>query len=397
MSGALKDKFAIVGVGLLAGRFEDRSFRTLQTEAARLAIEDAGLTVNDVDGAIDLKIAPGAGDVPSPTDAFPRVLGLPCRMFFQVARGGTASIVGVLAATKFLELGMANYVVLASGTKDYSRSRLARRTGNTSIGVIEKAGYWGKPFGDLAAMSHHTFFAARHMHEFGTKKEQFGEISVAIRGWAQYNPLAQFHDRPLTLSEYMDAPPLVWPYNIFDSCVVSDGGFAIVLTTAERAKDLARKPIHVSGAGVGEAMGQLWWDKANYTCLAVQTAKETAFREAEIDLKDLDFAGLYDCFTAEVLFQLEDYGWCKKGEGGAFVEGGRIGPGGEVAINTSGGLLSAYHLGEQTHVAEAIMQLRGEAGERQVENARIGMVTGHGGEILSPGMCSTHACMILSN
>ena len=195
----------------------------------------------------------------------------------------------------------------------------------------------------------------------------------------------------------MDAPPLVWPYNIFDSCVVSDGGFAIVLTTAERAKDLARKPIYVSGAGVGEAMGQLWWDKANYTCLAVQTAKETAFREAEIDLKDVDFAGLYDCFTAEVLFQLEDYGWCKKGEGGAFVEGGRIGPGGEVAINTSGGLLSAYHLGEQTHVAEAVMQLRGEAGERQVENARIGLVTGHGGEILSPGMCSTHACMILSN
>ena len=397
MSGALKDKFAIVGVGLLAGRFEDRSFRTLQTEAARLAIEDAGLTVNDVDGAIDLKIAPGAGDVPSPTDAFPRVLGLPCRMFFQVARGGTASIVGVLAATKFLELGMANYVVLASGTKDYSRSRVARRTGNTSIGVIEREGYWGKPFGDLAAMSHHTFFAARHMHEFGTKKEQFGEISVAIRKWAQYNPLAQFHDRPLTLPEYMDAPPLVWPYNIFDSCVVSDGGFAIVLTTAERAKDLARKPIYVSGAGVGEAMGQLWWDKANYTCLAVQTAKETAFREAEIDLKDVDFAGLYDCFTAEVLFQLEDYGWCKKGEGGAFVEGGRIGPGGEVAINTSGGLLSAYHLGEQTHVAEAVMQLRGEAGERQVENARIGLVTGHGGEILSPGMCSTHACMILSN
>ena len=107
--------------GCWRGRFEDRSFRTLQTEAARLAIEDAGLTVNDVDGAIDLKIAPGAGDVPSPTDAFPRVLGLPCRMFFQVARGGTASIVGVLAATKFLELGMANYVVLASGTKDYSR------------------------------------------------------------------------------------------------------------------------------------------------------------------------------------------------------------------------------------------------------------------------------------
>lgn len=395
MAKALKDKFAIVGCGLLAGRYPDRSMRSLQAEAARLAIEDAGLSVSQVDGAIDLRLAPGSGDIPSSTDAFPRVLGMPCRMFFQISRGGSAGILGIVAASKFLELGMADYVVLASGTKDWSRSRSARKDGVTGLNMIEKAGYWGKPFGDLTAVSHHSFFAARHMHEFGTTAQHLGEIAVAARSWAGQNPLAQFRDRPLTMDEYMASPTVVDPYRKLDMCVVSDGAMAFVLTTAERAADLAKPPVHVLGAGCGEAMERLWWEKGNYTRLAVETAKTAAFREADIGIDDIDFAGLYDCFTGEVLFQLEDYGWCGKGEGGDFVSGGRIARGGALPVNTSGGLLSAYHLGELTHLAEAIAQLRGEAGERQVPDAEIGLVSGHGGEILSPGMCSTHGTLVL--
>ena len=390
MSKALKNKFAIVGLGLLAGRYPDRSLRALQAEAARLAIEDAGLSPSQVNGAVDLRIAPGSGEVPTETDAFPRMLGLPCRMFFQIGRGGTAGIMGILAASKFLEIGMADYVVLSFGCNDWSRTRV-----KSGIRSIEKAGYWGKPFGDSAAVSHHTFFASRHMHEYGTRPEHFGSIAVAIRAWAQLNPMAQFHGRPITLDDYMNSPIVIDPYRLLDMCVVNDGGMAFVLTTAERAADCAKPPVLVLGAGVGEAMERLWWEKANYTQLAVQSAKEVAFREADVTIDDIDFAGLYDCFTAEVLFQIEDYGWCKKGEGGDFALNQGIGPGGKIPINTSGGLLSGYHLGELTHLAEAITQLRGEAGRRQVDGAKIGLVSGHGGEILSPGMCSTHGTLVL--
>ena len=389
---ALKNKFAIVGMGLLAGRFPQHSQRSLQAEAARLAIADAGLKPSQVNGAVDLLLAPGSGTPPVETDGFPRILGLPCKMYFGIGRGGTAGIMGTVAASKFLELGMADYVVLAYGAKDWSRSRGPEKTG---IRSIEKIGHWGKPFGDLAAVSHHTFFASRHMHEYGTKPEHFGAIAVQQREWAQLNPDAHFHGRPLTMDEYLGSPMVVEPYRLHDMCLINDGAMAFVLTTAERARDLAKPPVYVLGAGTGEAMETLWWEKANYTQLAVKTAKDVAFREADITIDDVDFAGLYDCFTGEVLFQVEDYGWCKKGEGGPFIAQQGIGPNGKININTSGGLLSAYYFGELTHIAEAITQLRGEAGARQVPNARVGIASGHGGEIVSPGMCSTHATLVL--
>ena len=392
MAKALKNKFEIVGLGLMAGRFPEHSQRTLQAEAARLAIEDAGLKPSQVNGAVDLLLAPGSGTPPVETDGFPRILGLPCKMYFGIGRGGTAGILGTVAASKFLELGACDYVVLSYAAKDWSRSRGPEKTG---IRSIEKIGHWGKPFGDLAAVSHHTFFASRHMHEYGTKSEHFGQIAVQQREWAQLNPGAHFYGRPLTIEDYMNSPTVVDPYRLLDMCLINDGAVAFVLTTAERARDLAKPPVYVLGAGTGEAMERLWWEKANYTRLAVETAKETAFREADITIDDVDFAGLYDCFTGEVLFQVEDYGWCKKGEGGPFIADQGIGPNGKIKVNTSGGLLSAYYFGELTHIAEAITQLRGEAGARQVANARVGIASGHGGEIVSPGMCSTHATLVL--
>jgi acetyl-CoA acetyltransferase len=388
----LNRKFAIAGLGLLAGRYPGHSLRSLQSEAARLAIADAGLKPIQVNGAIDLRLAPGSGEIPTETDAFPRVLGLPCKTFFQIGRGGNGGILSIVAASKFLEIGAADYIVVSFGCTDWSRTRGPNQS---NVRSLLKAGYWGKPFGDVMAASHHSFFASRHMHEFGTPPEAFGEIAVAIREWAQLNPMAHFCGRPLTLAEYMRSEPVIEPYRLFDMCIVNDGGMAFVLTTAERARDLKAKPVWILGAGFGEAMERLWWEKANYTRLAVETAKEVAFREADITIEDVDFAGLYDCFTAEVLFQLEDYGWCKKGEGGSFVRGGRISPRGSLPINTSGGLLSGYHLGELTHLAEAIVQLRGDAGARQVKDAEIGLVSGHGGEIISPGMCSTHGTLVL--
>jgi acetyl-CoA acetyltransferase len=398
MAEDFKDKFAIVGLGIVTGRMRGITPRSLQVEATRLAIEDAGLKREDIDGAIDLKGEAGSSQRMLWTDAFPRVLGLPVKFYFSIGRGGAYSSPGIALATRFLGLGSAKYVALACGMADWSQSQIAKEKvkGHRGMGSrIPKIGYWGTPFGDLRAVSHHSFFASRHMHEYGTTSKHFGAIAVSQRKWAQMNPKAQMYGRPMTIEDHQNSPILVHPYHLLDICQVSDGAVAFILTTADRAKDCPKPPVYVKGIGFGEAMEKLWWEKKNYTHLAVETAKNQAFEQAGIELKDIDVAQLYDCFTGEVLFQLEDYGWCKKGEGGPFVEEDHIGPGGDIPVNTSGGLLSAYHYNDLTCFSEAVIQLRGEAGDRQVKDAEIGLVSGHGGEILAPGMCSIHGTLIL--
>lgn len=399
MGKNFKDKYAIVGLGMVTGHMPQITPRTMQVEATRLAMEDAGLRREDIDGSLDLRRAGGTGDRPGWTDAFPRVLGLPVKFYFSIGRGGALATLGIAAAITFLELGIAKYVALAGAVADWTHSQEAKQRVRGHRGgmgrTIGKDGYWGKPFGDLRAPSHHSFFASRHMHEFGTTSRQLGAIAVSERKWALMNPNAQMYGRPITIEDHQNSPVLVYPYHMMDMCQISDGAVAFILTTSERAKDLKKSAIHIRGIGFGEAMEELWWEKRNYTYLPVATAKGQAFRQAGIKLKDIDLAQLYDCFTGEVLFQLEDYGWCKKGEGGPFVENGNIAPGGTIPVNTSGGLLSAYHYGDLTGLSEAIIQLRGEAGERQVNNAEICLVTGHGGELLSPGMCSIHTSLIV--
>jgi len=385
---------AIVGMGMVTGPQPGRTVRLLEAEATRLAIADAGLKPSQIQGALQLRRTGGAGERPFLSDAFPRLLGLPVNFYCTIGRGGCLAGLGVATALAFLDLGIADYVVLTGAVDDYSRSRKTKERGAIGMVHMEKEGYWGKPFGDLRAPSHHSFFAARHMHEFGTTSEQLGMISVQERQWAQGNPRAHFHGRPITLKDHQASALVVSPYRLLDICLVSDGAVSVVMTTEERAKD-ARSPVWVLGVGFGEAMAELWWEKQNYTRLAVHTAREQAFSQAGIKLEDIDCAQLYDCFTAEVLFQLEDYGWCSKGEGGPFVAEGRIGPGGDIPVNTGGGLLSAYHFGDLTGLSEAVLQLRGEGDTRQVPDCKVALVTGHGGEVLSPGMCSIHSSLIL--
>jgi acetyl-CoA acetyltransferase len=199
----------------------------------------------------------------------------------------------------------------------------------------------------------------------------------------------------MTIEDHQNSPFVVEPYHLLDVCQISDGAISFVLTTADKARDSRRKPVWVLGIGFGEVMEELWWAKENFNRMAVKTAKEQAFGQAGITLKDLDAAQFYDCFTGEVLFQIEDYGYCEKGQGGPYVAEGHIGPGGDTPINTSGGLLSCYHLGDLTHFAEAVRQLRGDCGDRQIADAKLMLVTGHGGEIVSPGMCSIHSSLVL--
>ncbi len=394
-NGSVRGKYAIVGLGVVAGPQPDKSQRMVAAEAARLAIEDAGLKPQDIDGSVDLRRSGGGGDRGSYADAFPRVLGLPVNFYFVTGRGGALAGMGITTALSFLDQGIAKYVVLCGAVDDWSKAQQSKQKGFRGMQHAEKEGYWGKALGDLRAVSHHSWMASRHMAVYGTTSRQLGAIAVAERAWAGKNPEAKMYGRPMTIEDHQSSPFVVEPYHLLDISLISDGGVAYVLTTADRAKDSPKPPAYLLGQGYGEVMSELWWDKKNFTHMAVKTAKEQAFRQAGADVKDVKCAQLYDCFTSEVLFQLEDYGWCAKGEGGAFVESGAIAPGGSIPVNTSGGLLSCYHLGDLTGMAEAIRQVRGEAGERQIPDCDLAMSTGHGGELVSPGMCSIHTCTLL--
>jgi acetyl-CoA acetyltransferase len=391
-----QQRIAVVGLSEVHDAPPGTSQRMMAAEAARRAIADAGLSVGDIDGAIDLRRTGGGGDRTNYSDAFTRVLGIPAQFYFTIGRGGALAGLATAAATGFLDRGLAKYVLCVGSVDDYSKSRIAKAKGFRGMAHREKEGYWGKPLGDVRAASHHSWMAARHMAVYGTTSEQLGAISVAERAWACLNPDARMYGRPITIEDHQESPWVVEPYHLLDVSLVSDGAIAFVLTTEDRAKDCAQTPVYVMGQGFGEVAAELWWTKENFERMAVGPAKDIAFRQAGLSgVEDLDCAQLYDCFTAEVLFQLEDYGWAEKGEGGPFVATGAIGPGGSIPVNTGGGLLSNWHLGDLTGFAEAVVQLRGQAGERQVEDCRRALTTGHGGELVSPGMCSIHTSTIL--
>lgn len=392
-----RGKFAVVGLGQTkVGHLPGMTVPMLEAEAARLALEDAGLQPKDIDAAIQAQSDPGGGIRPRSDDSFARMLGMPAKLYMEnIGRGGEYHTMAILIATQLLDLGLAKYVMVAGGRDDWNRSRAGKSAGQSGQQFWDRAGNAAKAFGATQAVTFHSLLARRHMHEYGTTSRQLGMIAVAQREWANLNPAAYMYGRPMTIEDHQSSPIVSDPYHLLDICLISDSGTAFIVTTAERARDLRKPPLYVLGIGFGEHLAQLWWEKANYTQLAVQPARDDAFGMAGITLKDIDVAQLYDCFTAEVLFQLEDYGWCGKGEGGPFVEAGHLGPNGDVKVNTSGGLLSSHHLGSLTGFSELVTQLRGEGGDRQVKDARIGFATGHGGEIVSGQMCSIHALTVL--
>lgn len=392
---SFRGKFAIVGLGVTkVGHIPGISGRTHQAEAARLAIEDAGLKREDIDGCINAKQESGSQTGGEWTDAFPRILGLPCKAYFHAGRGGASAMFSLTSALSLLDAGVCNYICVANGHTGWSRSR--RRAGlPLAPKNHERPGFWSRSLGALKAFSDHAFFASRHMYEYGTTSEQLGAVAVAERKWACLNPAAYMYGRPITIQDHQNSPVVVWPYHLLDICLESDGGTAVIVTTAERARHCKKPPAYILGIGFGEHMRKLWWDKANYTQLDIQPARDAAFEMAGIELKDINVASLYDCFTSEVIFQLEGYGWCKKGEGGPYVATGVTAPGGKVPVNTGGGQLSSHHHSGFTPLAEGVIQTRGEGGARQVKDAEVVLVTGHGGEILGGGMCSTHTTLIL--
>ena len=265
------------------------------------------------------------------------------------------------------------------------RRRNAQRVSKLSEGtlvpmpIMATCDEFERTYGNTVAGQHFAHAARRHMHEFGTTSEQLGAIALAMRGHAQLNPKAVMHGKPMTLDDYLASPMLADPYRFFDCCLETDGAAAVVVTSAERARDLATSPVRILAAASGQPYpADEITNRRDIFRTGLTIAAPEAFGKAGVTPADVDFAMIYDCFTFEVLQQLEEVGFCKRGEGGPFVEGGRIELGGELPVNTHGGLLSEAHVLGMSHIVEAVRQLRGGLGERQVEGADLGVVTGWG-------------------
>jgi acetyl-CoA acetyltransferase len=246
----------------------------------------------------------------------------------------------------------------------------ARVTGMDSLRYVN---------GEYGANTGYALAAQRHMHLYGTTSEQFGKIAVGQREWARKNPWAQMRDKDLTLSDHQASRFIVEPLHLYDCCLVSNGAVAVIVTSAERARDLAQPPVYILGMGqASPGDNQLAGRDPAVFSGAGQSGAE-AFGMAGLTLEDVDVCELYDCYTYTVLVTLEDYGFCEKGEGGAFVEDGKLAPGGSLPTNTGGGQLSAYYMWGMTPMSEAVVQARGQGGERQADKHDVVLVSGNGG------------------
>jgi acetyl-CoA acetyltransferase len=338
-------------------------------------VEDAGLTFQQIDGLIPCQYGPGAEELAANLGA------ADLRYTATVHLGGASAVASLLSATMAVVSGVANYVLIPVGWNGYS-GRRAKDLVASDVSVIPGGAIsrdYYLPYGLTAPAQWYSLIARRHMHEFGTTQEQLGAIALAMRKHAQRNPKAVMCDRAMTMEDYLASPIIADPYRLFDCCLETDGAAAVLVTTAERARDLRQQPVYIMAVAEGHPdPADDITNRNDIFRIGLTTAGPNAFAAAGIRPDDVDFAEIYDCFTFEVLQQLEEAGFCKRGEGGAFVEGGRIELGGELPVNTHGGLLSEAHVLGINHVVEAVYQLRGEAGERQVPDAEIGVVTGWG-------------------
>ena len=374
----MKDKACIVGVGESAytrNADDPASVLTNQLQAATHAIADAGLSNNQIDCLIPSQYGPT-------TEELAANLGVEeLRYATTVHMGGAAAVASVQTAAMAVAAGVADYALVVTGWNGYSatrtRSVLASDTSVIPGGDIARDYYM--PYGLTVPAQWYALIARRHMHEFGTTAEQLGAIALAMRKHAQLNERAVMRERAMTIEDYLASPVIAHPYRLFDCCLETDGAAAVVVTTAERARDLQRKPVYIMGAAAGHPYpADDITNREDIYETGLTAAAPRAFAMAGVTPGDVDFAQIYDCFTFEVLQQIEEAGFCKRGEGGAFVQGGRIELGGQLPVNTHGGLLSEAHVLGMNHVVEAVRQLRGEAGERQVADAEIGVVTGWG-------------------
>lgn len=364
----LRDKCAIVGVGKTKqGKMPGVSSLQLSVEAFKRAIDDAGLKKSDIDGLLTM---PGTSS-PEASLNYLRVgeaLGIdPAYTGSMTMGGGTAGAL-VQMAVMAIEAGHATTVACVFGD--------AAKTGgsrfNRAAGWGDSWGIWGM----YGAAANSAIAASRHMALYGTTSRQLGEVAVACRKHASMNPDAVMRD-PITIEDHQASRWIVEPFHLLDCCLISDGGVCIIVTSKERAKDLAKPVVSISGMGQAYTTRNLeredWWYVPHQ-----KEALGRAYKMAGVGPKDIDVAQLYDNFTMSVLLWLEHAGFCGVGEAGSFVEGGRIQLGGELPVNTAGGNLSESYMEGWLHIVEGVRQMRGECDARQVKDAEVCLVTGRG-------------------
>jgi acetyl-CoA acetyltransferase len=380
---SLKDRACIVGVGESAfSRGSGKTELQLLLESSMNAISDAGLEPHDIDGIIGPPIG-------ATSEHLAANLGIEdMRYATTVHMGGASPVVSLQSAALAVACGVANNVLIPVGWNGYSSNPV--RGGGSRADTGEKpiaapnplqntiAAYY-LPYGATVPAQWYAWLATRHQKLYGTPFESMGAIAVAERKHAQLNERAMMRGRPLTMEDYLASRWVSYPFRLYDCCLETDAACAIVVSSAERAKDLRKPPVYISGIAEGHPYpADDIPARPDPFVIGLTFAAPKAFEMAGVTHKDIDFLEVYDCFTYVVMLQIEAMGFCKRGEVKDFVTGGRIEIGGELPLNTHGGLLSEAHVWGTNHIVEATRQLRHECGARQVKEAEFGLVTGWG-------------------
>lgn len=364
----LKKKAAIAGVGASAqGTIPGSSSLSLAIDAFKNALDDCGLDKSQIDGLLTM---PGTTSPEGSTNylRLGSALGIdPVFTGSMTLGGGTAGSLVQMAAMA-VSTGMATHVACVFG--DAARSGGYKF--NRASGGGDSWGLWGM----FSAAANSAVSASRHMALYGTTSRQLGEVAVACRRHASMNPGAVMR-KPITLDDHQNSRWVVEPLHLLDCCLISNGGVCVIVTSAERARDLRQPPVLLAGMGQGFTTQNLeredWWYVPHQ-----KGAVERAYRMAGVGPADIDVAQLYDNFSMSVLLWLEHAGFCGVGEAGPFVEGGRIQLGGQLPVNTAGGNLSESYMEGWLHIVEGVRQIRGQCAERQVPDAEVCLVTGRG-------------------
>ncbi|GAB3983701.1 lipid-transfer protein [Actinoallomurus acanthiterrae] len=372
----MRDRAAIAGVGYTPfSKDSGVSTLTLAIDAILAALDDAGLTVDDVDALATHRV----GDSTPPWVVAP-ALGVPeVSWYLDQFGGGSVSHAVIGQAAMAVASGVARTVVCYRAINARSEFRM----GGTGRGVapIFDAQYQA-PYGYFAPPQQFAMFTRAHMIKYGTTHEQLGHIAVGQRANAVKNPRALKRD-PITLDDYLASRWIAEPLRLLDCCLETDGACAVVVTSAERARDLAGPPVLISGAVWGGGDSFFSGQGGDFTVSEAARVAPRLYAMAGVGPEDIDVAELYDCFTYSVLVQLEDYGFCPKGEGGPYAASGATRLDGPLPVNTHGGFLSEGYVHGINHVAEAVAQLRGMAGDRQVSGAEVALSTAQPGYVLA--------------
>jgi acetyl-CoA acetyltransferase len=372
MSGLQRGGAAIVGVAEsdLGQVAEGMNVIDLMAQGIARAAEDAGLRVRDIDGLLCAATQSRTSGL-----SLSEYLGISPAFIDSTIIGGSSFMFHVAHAAMAIQLGMCEVAAIAYGS--------TQRTVGRRQASVREINPYETPYRPFLPSTAYALAASRHMHEFGTTREQMAAVAVAARQWALLNPVA-WEKKPLTIPEVLAARMVSYPFTVRDICLVTDGGGAIILTSPERAKSLKKPPAYVLGCGQAITHANIS-SMPDLTVTGTLQSGRQAYAMAGLAAKDIDVVELYDAFTINPILFLEDLGFCPKGEGGRFVEGGRIAPGGELPVNTNGGGLSYCHPGMYGLflLIEAVRQLRGEAGARQVPGAETAIAHGNGGVLSS--------------